>query len=60
VYNLLGEKIRTLVDTPQTAGVKQITWDGTNDAGARVATGMYLYRIEAGAFAATRKLAIIR
>lgn len=60
VYNLLGEKIRTLVNSPQTAGTKQIIWDGANDAGVRVATGVYLYRIEAGAFVATRKLAIIK
>jgi hypothetical protein len=60
IYNLLGEKVRTLVDAPESAGFKQAIWNGANDAGVRVAAGVYFYRIEAGAFAATRKLAIIK
>ncbi|MDZ7360403.1 MAG: DNRLRE domain-containing protein [candidate division KSB1 bacterium] len=60
IYNLRGEKIRTLIDAPEAAGLKQITWNGANDAGERVASGVYLYRLEAGAFTATRKLMFIR
>ncbi|GEM_PF-6938102 len=60
IYNLLGEKIRTLVDAPEAAGLKQISWDGANDAGEKAASGVYLYRLEAGAFTATRKLMFIR
>jgi hypothetical protein len=60
IYNLLGEKIRTLADALESAGRKQAIWDGTNDAGARVASGVYIYRIEAGAFTATRKLTIMQ
>jgi len=60
IYSLLGEKIRTLIDAPEAAGVKQISWDGTNDAGVKAPSGVYLYRLEAGAFTATRKLMFIR
>jgi flagellar hook assembly protein FlgD len=60
IYNLLGERIRTLVDAPESAGSKQVVWNGTNDAGVRVASGIYLYRIAAGAFTATRKLAVVQ
>jgi hypothetical protein len=60
IYNLLGEKIQTLVDATEAAGVKQISWNGANDAGEQVASGVYFYRLEAGAFTATRKLMLIR
>lgn len=60
IYNLLGEKIRTLVNAPESAGSKQVIWNGANDAGGSVASGIYIYRIEAGAFMATRKLTFIK
>lgn len=60
IYNLLGEKIRTLIDATESAGSKQVIWNGTNDAGVRVASGIYIYRIEADAFTATRKLAVVQ
>ncbi len=60
IYNLLGEKVRTLVDASESAGAKQITWNGLNDRGARVASGVYVYRIEAGTFVATRKLLMMK
>ncbi|MGH7454003.1 MAG: DNRLRE domain-containing protein [bacterium] len=60
IYNLLGEKIRTLVNASESAGSKQVIWDGTNDAGERVVSGIYIYRLEAGTFTATRKLTFIK
>jgi hypothetical protein len=60
IYNLRGERIRTLVDAPEAAGLKQISWNGANDAGEQVASGVYWYRLEADAFTATRKLMFIR
>lgn len=59
IYNLLGEKIRTLVDGFETAGFKEITWDGTDDTGKRVASGVYLSRVEAGSFTMARKMTLI-
>lgn len=60
IYNLRGEKIRTLIEADETAGLKLVTWDATNDAGARVASGVYLYRLRAGDFTATRKLVFMQ
>jgi len=57
---LLGEKVRTLIDADERAGAKQITWDGLNDRGVRAASGVYIYRIAAGTFVATRKLMLMK
>ena len=43
VFNLLGERIRTLVDTEQQSGFYQVIWDGNNDAGITVPSGIYFY-----------------
>ena len=45
IYNVLGQKIRTLVNEAQAIGVHEVVWDGNNDAGLSVATGVYFYRI---------------
>ncbi|MGH7455493.1 MAG: FlgD immunoglobulin-like domain containing protein, partial [bacterium] len=60
IYDLLGAKIRTLIDADETAGFKHLAWDGIDDSGARVASGVYLYRIEADDFAMTRKLTLMK
>ena len=49
-----------LVDEAQITGEYSVTWDGTNDGGARVASGVYFYRLRTGEFTAVRKLAMIR
>jgi hypothetical protein len=60
VYNLLGQKVRTLIDRQQPAGSYAITWDGTNDAGSPVATGVYLYRFRAGGIIETKKMLLMK
>ncbi|MCI0513324.1 PKD domain-containing protein [candidate division KSB1 bacterium] len=45
VYNILGQRIRTLVNTEQTAGYYQLLWDGKNDLGAQVGSGIYWGRL---------------
>jgi hypothetical protein len=60
IYNLLEEKIRTLVDAIEPAGFGYAYWDGTNDDGENVASGVYLYRIEAGTYVMTRKLILMK
>ena len=42
------------------AGYHRVVWDGRDDRGHAVANGVYLYRLEAGSFVATRKLAVLR
>ncbi|NBC17689.1 MAG: choice-of-anchor D domain-containing protein [Bacteroidetes bacterium] len=60
VYNALGQKVRTLVDTEQSAGRYKVRWDSQSDSGARLASGTYLYRIEAGDFVETKTLILIK
>jgi hypothetical protein len=60
VFNLLGQKVRTLVDANQEAGSKSIAWDGTDAGGNDVASGVYFYAIRAGHFVAVRKLMVLR
>jgi len=60
IYNILGQEVRTLVDARETAGYKSVVWDGRNNAGASVASGVYFYRIAAENFSKVRKMLIIR
>lgn len=60
IYNLLGEKIRTLVDVHQQAGDFSVTWDGVSDHGTTVPSGVYVYRLSAGKNARQRKMILIR
>ncbi len=59
IYNVLGQPVHTLVDEIQTAGAYQISWDGRDHSGARVANGVYLYRLQAGATARVRKMLVL-
>ena len=60
IYNLLGQKVKTLSDGVRSAGVYDIIWDGTNDNGVKLASGMYLYRMKTGSFVQTRKLIFMK
>ncbi len=46
IYNLMGEKVRTLINQHQSAGTFEISWNGRNDNNVRVASGIYIYRME--------------
>ncbi len=48
VYDLAGHKVRTLVNDAQSAGAHHVQWDGRNQAGAMVASGVYLYQLRSG------------
>lgn len=60
IFNLLGQKIRTLVNEVVDAGEHSIRWDGRDAAGYPTASGVYLYRLQAGEYTATRKMMLIR
>ncbi|OGG48994.1 MAG: hypothetical protein A3F84_14250 [Candidatus Handelsmanbacteria bacterium RIFCSPLOWO2_12_FULL_64_10] len=60
VYNLLGQVVRDLVDDYRTSGSHTVTWDGKDAAGRIVASGIYLYRIEANRFSAVRRMVVVK
>jgi hypothetical protein len=60
IYDVLGRKVRTLVSKRMDAGHHVLNWNGLNDAGADVASGMYIYRIKADDFIDHRKMLLIR
>ena len=61
VYNLAGQKVAILVDGVRQAGSYQIQWDGKDDAGHELASGVYMYRVRSdGVELATRKLLMLR
>jgi len=55
VYNILGERVATLVDRHQKAGYKAARWD----AGS-LSSGVYFYRLQAGDFVQTRKMVLLK
>ncbi|MBU1680310.1 MAG: T9SS type A sorting domain-containing protein [Bacteroidetes bacterium] len=60
IYNLPSQKIATLVNEAKETGRYSVIWNGTNDYGLSVASGVYLYRFYAGDFVDTKKLMLIR
>lgn len=61
IYNVLGQKIRTLVDEKkQNAGTHTVQWNGRDDAGTQVTSGIYIYQIQAADFTLSRKLILLR
>ena len=64
-YNLQGELVRTLVAGRQAAGVylsreQAVYWDGTDDAGQAVASGVYFYQLVAGKFKQVRRMVVVK
>ena len=60
VFNLLGQRIRTVVDRVYPAGSHEVTWDGTTDDGRPAASGVYFYRLQKGPDRLTRKMTLIK
>jgi hypothetical protein len=61
VYDVSGRVVRTLLDTELDAGVKgQVVWDGTDDRGAKCASGVYFYRITAPGFTESHKMVMLK
>ncbi|HUV29634.1 MAG TPA: T9SS type A sorting domain-containing protein [Acidobacteriota bacterium] len=60
VFNVLGQKVRTLVNREEPAGSYTITWNGTDTNGKSVATGLYFYRFQAGDHVETKKMLLLK
>jgi hypothetical protein len=60
VYNVMGQVIRVLVDGDRQAGRYTIRWEGNDAQGQSVASGIYVYRLTAGAFTTTKRMVLLR
>jgi len=60
IYNVLGEKVRTLVAEHQTAGSKKISWDGKDNRGNEVTSGAYFYRLKADTEVYIKKMLLLK
>ena len=60
IYNLLGQKVRTLVNRDMSGGHHVAVWDGKNEFGSPVSTGIYFYRIRAADFKESRKMILLK
>lgn len=60
IYDMLGKKVKTLVNEVKDAGYYSVEWNGTNEYGTQVTSGVYFYRIEAGSFVTSKKMNFIK
>jgi hypothetical protein len=60
VYNMLGQRVKTLVDQPMNAGIHNVAWNGTNEIGETVANGIYFYRLQSDLGAKTMKMMFMK
>ena len=60
IYNLLGQPVAILVQGPSAAGTFSVRWDGRDQAGRAVTSGVYLYQLRAGEYTKVRKLLLLQ
>jgi hypothetical protein len=60
VYNIRGQRVKTLVNSTLNAGLHPVIWDGTDDSGRRVRSGIYFYHLRAGNHSSARKMLFLR
>jgi len=60
VYNILGQKVKILVNEYQGSGHKSVQWDGKDDQGQDVSSGLYFYRIQAGDFFQLKRMVLLK
>lgn len=59
IYNITGQKIKTITDGHYQAGYNKVRWDGTNQSGVPVSAGIYFYRIKAGKYSEVKKMVLL-
>ncbi|NNE34684.1 MAG: T9SS type A sorting domain-containing protein, partial [Rhodothermales bacterium] len=60
IFDLTGRQVRTLIEATMTAGSYSVTWDGRDDAGRPVASGLYFYRVRSGDRSTARTMMLVR
>tara|TARA_Y100001001_G_scaffold6668_1_gene6524 strand:- start:115 stop:1341 length:1227 start_codon:yes stop_codon:yes gene_type:complete len=60
IYDMLGRKVKTLINETQDAGYRSIIWDATGNNGERASAGIYLYQIQAREYMQTKKMVLLK
>ena len=60
IYNMLGQLVKTVVDEHQSEGYYKAVWDGRNETGSTVASGIYIYRMIAGRVVDTKRMLFVK
>jgi flagellar hook assembly protein FlgD len=60
IFNVLGQKVKTLEPGVKDARRYTVIWNGTNESGTRVASGVYFYRLLAGDHISTKKMVMVK
>jgi hypothetical protein len=60
VFDISGQKVKTLIDKMMDAGLYHINWNGQNDDGNQVGSGVYIYRMNAGGYESSNKMVLLR
>ena len=60
IYNLLGQEVRTLVQESMDAGFHSVIWDGKDEFGKQVASGIYIYRMSVGDFSQVQRMMLLK
>ena len=60
IYNMLGQKVKTLKNSQLSAGYHLVNWNATNDQGFPVSAGMYFYQIRTNEFVKTKKMLLLK
>ena len=60
VFDVLGREIRTLVNEEQGAGLREVVWDGRNESGHQVSSGIYIYHIQANDYVKSMKMILTK
>ena len=60
IYNALGKEVKTLINTQQSQGLKSIVWDGKDNTGFNVSSGLYIYRMISNKYSSSRKMLLLR
>jgi Spy/CpxP family protein refolding chaperone len=60
IYNIQGQKVKRLMNEYQPAGTRRVIWDGRDEKGEGVASGIYFYRIEAGPNTVTNRMVLLK
>jgi len=60
IYDVLGREVKTLINQEQAPGIHKVEWKGDNNYGSKIASGTYIYRIEAGDFSQTKKMIFLK